>query len=179
MSADGGDSGGADGSSSPTVKQKADFGLSGALAKDKAVGNTYKGVVLKWSEPPDARVPATKWRLYQFKKGEPFDKPMHIHRQSAFLVGRDIEIADIPVEHPSCSKQHAVLQFRLVEAPPKPDEPLKVRRVVKPYIMDLQSTNGTYLNGDRVDDSRYIELREKDTLRFGFSSREYVLMRAG
>ena len=32
--------------------------------------------------------------------------------------------------------------------------------------MDLGSTNGTFLNGDRVEAQRYYELREKDTLRF-------------
>ena len=35
-------------------------------------------------------------------------------RQSCYLFGRDRMVADIPVEHPSCSKQHAVLQFRQV-----------------------------------------------------------------
>lgn len=35
-------------------------------------------------------------------------------RQSCYLLGRDRTAADIPVEHPSCSKQHAVIQFRLV-----------------------------------------------------------------
>lgn len=35
-------------------------------------------------------------------------------RQSCYLLGRDRTVADIPVEHPSCSKQHAVIQFRLV-----------------------------------------------------------------
>jgi smad nuclear-interacting protein 1 len=35
---------------------------------------------------------------------------MHIQRQSAYLVGRDKTIVDIPVDHPSCSKQHAVIQ---------------------------------------------------------------------
>jgi len=38
---------------------------------------------------------------------------MHLHRQSAYLIGRLRRIADIPVDHPSCSKQHAVFQFRL------------------------------------------------------------------
>ena len=44
--------------------------------------------------------------------------------------------------------------------------------------MDLGSTNGTHLNGERIDDSRYVELREKDSLKFGSSSRDYVLMNA-
>ena len=35
---------------------------------------------------------------------------LHIQRQSAYLIGRDRAVVDIPVEHPSCSKQHAVIQ---------------------------------------------------------------------
>lgn len=36
----------------PVEKQKPDFGLSGALAKDTQFGNVYNGVVLKVSVPP-------------------------------------------------------------------------------------------------------------------------------
>lgn len=47
----------------------------------------------------------------------------------------------------------------------------------RPYLMDLESTHGTFLNGERVAAARYIELRPKDNIKFGASSREYVLMR--
>jgi hypothetical protein len=43
-----------------------------------------------------------------------FKEPIPIHRMSAYLFGRDRLVADIPTDHPSCSQQHAVLQFRLV-----------------------------------------------------------------
>jgi smad nuclear-interacting protein 1 len=154
-------------------KVKANFGLSGALAKDVNTGNVYKGILLKWSEPSEARAPTKRWRLYVFKGGDVIDT-LHVHRQSAYLVGREEKIADILVEHPSCSKQHAVLQFRLKE---KVDEKaMTTTRSVKPYIMDLDSTNGTFLNGKRIEGSRYVELMEKDCLKFGNSSREYVLL---
>ena len=96
--------------------------------------------------------------------------------RSAFLVGRLKDIADILTMHPSCSGQHAVLQFRLKVIPA--DEEGPEMRVVLPYIMDLESTNGTYLNDERIAPARYVELREKDLLRFGNSSREYVMIRA-
>ena len=47
---------------------------------------------------------------------------------------------------------------------------------VIPYVLDLNSTNGTFLNGERIEGSRYYELREKDTLKFGESTREFVLL---
>ena len=45
-----------------------------------------------------------------------------------------------------------------------------------PYIIDLGSANGTYLNTERIEPQRYYELKEKDMVKFGFSSREYVLL---
>ena len=50
------------------------------------------------------------------------------------------------------------------------------RRAVLPYLLDLESTNFSYLNGERVLPARYTELRAKDVLRFGESSREFVLL---
>ena len=43
---------------------------------------------------------------------------------------------------------------------------------------DLNSTNGTFINGERIEAQRYYELLERDSLRFGNSSREYVLLHA-
>ncbi|KAL8809087.1 MAG: hypothetical protein Q9223_007962, partial [Gallowayella weberi] len=82
-------------------------------------------------------------------------------------------VADIPVEHPSASKQHAVLQFRHVI---KKDEFGEKRGKVGLYVLDLDSANGTFLNGERVEGRRYVEVRGGDVLRWGESSREYVLL---
>ena len=151
-------------------KEKPNFALSGKLGEET---NTYKGVVIKYGEPAEARVPQTRWRLYAFK-GEEKLPILHIHRQSAYLIGRDRRISDIPVDHPSCSKQHAVLQYRLVAY--KKANGVMGRRV-RPYLLDLGSANGTYVNGQRIDAQKYVELLEKDLIKFGFSSREYVLLR--
>ncbi|KAL8931239.1 MAG: hypothetical protein Q9216_007249, partial [Gyalolechia sp. 2 TL-2023] len=83
-------------------------------------------------------------------------------------------VADVPVEHPSCSKQHAVLQFRFVVR--KDDEWGEKRGRVGLYVLDLDSANGTWLNGERVEGRRYVEVRHKDVLRWGNSEREYVVL---
>ncbi|XP_036394319.1 smad nuclear-interacting protein 1 [Megalops cyprinoides] len=153
----------------PAEKEKPNFELSGALVEDT---NTFRGVVIKYNEPPEARIPKRRWRLYPFKNDEPLPV-MYIHRQSAYLLGRQRRIADIPIDHPSCSKQHAVFQYRLVEFTRADGT---TGRRVKPYIIDLGSGNGTYLNNQRIEPQRYYELKEKDVLKFGFSSREYVLL---
>ncbi|CAL1531638.1 unnamed protein product [Lymnaea stagnalis] len=150
-------------------KQKPNFKLSGKLTEDT---NTFRGVVIKYNEPPEAMKPKRRWRLYPFK-GEEALPVLHIHRQSAYLLGRDRKIADIPVDHPSCSKQQAVLQFRAMPYTRPDGTP---GRRVRPYIIDLESSNGTYLNNEKIEPRRYYELREKDVIKFGFSTREYVVL---
>lgn len=47
---------------------------------------------------------------------------------------------------------------------------------VRLYLIDLDSANGTFLNNKRIDPRKYYELMEKDVIKFGFSTREYVLL---
>ena len=160
----------------PKKKQNANFALSGALAKDTQTGNVYNGVLLKFSEPPEARTPNTRWRLYVFKKGngngeDDLINTLHISRQSAYLFGREEKVADIRVDHPSLSKQHCVLQYRAV-----PDKKKDNKVLCRPYLMDLGSTNGTFINGVRLEEARYYELRKGDVIKLGASTREYVLL---
>ncbi|KAJ1934193.1 hypothetical protein GGF37_006459, partial [Kickxella alabastrina] len=67
------------------VATSANFGLSGKLAAET---NTVNGVVLKYSEPAEARKPSGHWRIYVFKDGKDID--MHrVDTASAYLFGRD------------------------------------------------------------------------------------------
>lgn len=155
---------------------KPDFGLSGALAKDERTGNVVNGVVLKFTEPYEAAKPDKHWRLYVYK-GDEIVETLYIHRRSCFLFGRETKVADVPLMHPSVSAQHAVIQYREIDEMVVNDEGDRdVVKVVKPYLMDLKSTHGTKLNGEKIDDSRYYELRMGDLIQFGQSSRDYVLM---
>ncbi|XVF70570.1 hypothetical protein PTKIN_Ptkin11bG0172600 [Pterospermum kingtungense] len=144
-------------------KQKPTFGLSGKLAAET---NRVRGVTLLFNEPPDARKPNIRWRLYVFKAGEVLNEPLSIHSQSCYLFGRERRVADISTDHPSCSKQHAVIQFRQVEKE-QPDGTLT--KEVRTYIMDLGSTNKIFINDNPIEPQRYYELFEKDTIKFGNS----------
>ena len=146
-------------------KEKPNFGLSGALAKDDKTGNMRRGHVLKFVEPEDAAVPTRRWRIYVFKD-DAIAETLHIHRQSSFLVGRLKDIADVLTIHPSISSQHAVIQFR------------RRNNSVVPYVMDLGSTNGSFLNKEKLDPARYYEIHHKDVINFGNSSRDYVFLLA-
>jgi smad nuclear-interacting protein 1 len=150
-------------------KDKPNFGLFGKLAESS---NTSSGVFIKYSEPPEACKPKRHWRLYPFK-GDECLPTLYIHRYSSYLIGRDRMVADIPVLHPSCSKQHAALQYRLV---PFKREDGTMGKSVRPYIIDLESCNGTFVNNVKIEARRYVELLEKDVIKFGSSSREYVLI---
>ena len=35
--------------------------------------------------------------------------------------------------------------------------------------MDLESTNGTILNGDKIESAKYYQIFHKDIVKFGFS----------
>ncbi|CAB3382746.1 Hypothetical predicted protein [Cloeon dipterum] len=151
-------------------KEQPNFGLSGKLTE---AANMVNGVVVKYSEPPEARKSTKRWRFYVFK-GEETLPTLYIHRQSAYLIGKDRRVADIRLDHPSISAQHAALQYRLVSI--KSEDGVRSFKAIRPYIIDLESSNGTFLNNKKIEAKRYVELKEKDVLKFGFSSREYVVL---
>ncbi|GAA5942644.1 Pml1p [Sporobolomyces koalae] len=154
-----------EGEDAPAKPVEPNFKQSGALAAET---NTLRGVVLKYNEPPEARKPVRNWRLYVFKGKEQVEL-FHVHRQSAYLVGRDRIVADIPIDHPSSSKQHAVLQFRQVT---ERNEFGDTKSLTKPFIIDLDSANGTMVNDEAVPASRFYELKSGDVLKFAFSTRD-------
>lgn len=46
----------------------------------------------------------------------------------------------------------------------------------RPYVIDLESSNGTFINEEEIPTSRFIELRPNDILRFGDSTTDNVLI---
>jgi smad nuclear-interacting protein 1 len=154
-------------------KEEPNFEVSGVLAEAQ---NQMNGVALNFAISIDAAKPdgtSQDWRLFEFL-GESNPRIIKLHNRSCFLFGSDKRLLEdnsddlsfTLVAHDSCSKQHAVIQFRSRQGS------------VKPYMLDLDSTNKTYLNGDTVEAGRYIELRHEDVIRFGRCESEYVLMNA-
>jgi smad nuclear-interacting protein 1 len=170
---------------SPSRKQQINLSTSGALHEKETT--TLNGTKLKYSEPADARAPTSSQclstlRLYVFKDGEPIQNEesiLHLHRLSSYLLGRDEQVCDIPLLHASISKQHAVIQYRLKPQTASIDDDTETeftRAIVKPYLIDLNSANGTKLNGERIESQRYYELLNKDIIQFGESTREYIVL---
>lgn len=159
-------------------KEQPNFGNSGFLAavSNQVAQEDGSTITLKYHEPPEARKPPARdqWKLFVFKGPDIVDT-IELSNRSCWLVGREVAVVDLPAEHPSISKQHAVIQFRYIEKRNEFGD--KIGRV-KPYLIDLESANGTMLNKEKVPDSRYLELMDKDMVQFGLSTREYVLMLA-
>lgn len=140
--------------------------------------NSKEGVLLKHVEPSDARCPKDFWArnrvsmknrdIFQavlYRKGE--EVPMStydLELKSSYIIGRglgkssddteekEVVVADIVIPEETCSKQHCVIQFR------------EVRGRLAAYVMDLESSNGTSLNGVRLPAARYVELRSGDII---------------
>lgn len=167
----------------PQEKQKPNYKPSGLLAAESnkvtvsgGAGKDPQNVVLKYHEPSEARKPPSSqaWACYVFK-GDAKDplQTIQLHTRSCWLLGRETTIADIPTEHPSCSKQHAVFQFRHITTK---DEWGEKKSKVGLYLIDLESANGSSLNGEKVEQARYVECLNGDVFKFGESEREYVVL---
>ncbi|KAF2285812.1 hypothetical protein GH714_008223 [Hevea brasiliensis] len=98
------------------------------------------GVTLLFNEPPDARKPDIRWRLYVFKNGEVLNGVYAL-----------------------------VLSVKQVEKEPDGTLSKQVGENLAdlwPYLMDLGSTNKTFINDNPIEPQRYYELFEKDTIKF-------------
>ncbi|CAL9057804.1 unnamed protein product [Musa banksii] len=117
-------------SSSSSSKRKPSFELSGKLAEET---NRVQGVTLLFNELANAHELDINGNYMFSRLGK------HSVRRG---------VADIPTDHPSCSKQHAVIQYRLVEKE-QPDG--LTSKQVRPYLMDLGSTNGTFIDDNHIE----------------------------
>lgn len=147
----------------PTVKKiEPNYEPSGILNEET---NMKNGVMVKFTVPFEARSPKLKWKLIVFKSSAQEGQCIRIDYQKWFLIGKDLRVVDIPMVHPTISKQHAAICHQLTDS-----------GEIKPFLYDLGSTNGTFLNGKRLEAMREYELRPEDIMTFAKSTREYVLL---
>ncbi|WOG89277.1 hypothetical protein DCAR_0208514 [Daucus carota subsp. sativus] len=108
--------------------------------------------------PPWSEAPCHKYSLEVLKEGAIVDQ-FDVHEKGAYMFGR-VDLCDFVLEHPTISRFHAVLQFN---------------KNGDAYIYDLSSTHGTFVNKNQVKKKVYMELHVGDVIRFGHSSRLYIL----
>ncbi|XP_068041640.1 kanadaptin [Anomalospiza imberbis] len=127
---------------------------------------------LRYEEPPwGSRPPAGSGYGLEVLKGGVVLGSVRLEDSSWFLVGR-LPGCAVSLEHPSVSRHHAVLQYR--GAGCSPDDPSGADAAGF-YVYDLGSTHGTFLNKARVPPRTYCRVRVGHVLRFGGSSRLFLL----
>ena len=118
----------------------------------------------KYDEPSWKMIPPKekKYHLEVIKGGTTLEPIDLCTGRSYFVVGRMVD-CQIPLQHPSLSRYHAVLQYG--------------RQGSKEgwYIFELGSSNGTVVNKIRLPPSVYRPLEIGHVIKFGMSTRLLVL----
>jgi pSer/pThr/pTyr-binding forkhead associated (FHA) protein len=106
-------------------------------------------------------VPSASFSLEVLKAGT-VAASQSLEGQPFCTFGRHPE-CDVVLEHPSASRLHAVLQFKPAAGGGEA------------FVWDSGSTHGTWVNKRPVNARVFVPLRVGDQLRFGQSTRVYVL----
>ncbi|XP_034531075.1 kanadaptin [Notolabrus celidotus] len=124
---------------------------------------------LPYVEPPwGGLAPESPYSLEILKNGTIVDT-VPLTQRSFFVVGR-LPVCDVSLEHPSISRYHAVIQYR-----GQGGEGESVGEERGFYVHDLGSTHGTVVNKNKVPPKTYIRLRVGHVLKFGGSTRLFIL----
>eukprot|EP00877_Chromochloris_zofingiensis_P009069 jgi/Chrzof1/4415/Cz14g12090.t1 len=112
-------------------------------------------------EPPSwAGVPeGVPYSLEILKTGESLGVKQ-IAAKDHYTFGRS-PTADFTLEHPTSSRLHAVLQYN--------------GSTKEAFVYDCGSTHGTFINKNKLKPGVHVPVRVGDIIRFGQSSRMYVL----
>lgn len=81
-------------------------------------------------------------------------------KDEATLIGRE-SFCDIRFTHKIISRQHCVIQFRKV----KIQENVEDYDIV-PYIFDIGTKNGTYINNEKINSCQYVQILDEDIITF-------------
>lgn len=108
--------------------------------------------------PVWAAIPQDEYYLEGIKNGVVVHST-DIIRKSVFTIGR-LPSNDISLQHPSISRYHAVVVFK--------EDGMQ-------YLYDLGSSHGTFLNKQNINSKNFVALHTGDMIRFGASSRLYIL----
>eukprot|EP00644_Phytophthora_capsici_P006265 jgi/Phyca11/549445/estExt2_Genewise1Plus.C_PHYCAscaffold_320266 len=94
----------------------------------------------------------------QVEKGGECIEKISIGSRSCCVLGRSEELSDVWLQHPSISRQHAIVAHD------------NQQRIV---VMDLNSAQGTFVNGQEIEPNEPRELKDGDRIKFGASTRTY------
>ena len=93
------------------------------------------------------------------KDGKKVDK-LFLENKNAFYFGNPSSNSTFKLDHPSISKNHACIF---------------IENDSRVFLVDLNSSNGTYLNNQKLKILQPVMLNPNDTIRFALSSRKYTI----
>ena len=140
---------------------------------------TSPSPAVPYNEPQWSGLPVEPHTLTVIKNGTVVQE-VNVSTKAFHVFGR-LPTCDVPLEHPSISRHHAILQFRphSGETPPHAGAHHTLFSTNPQesgfYIYDLGSTHGTFLNKTKVQPRCYYRMRVGQMVRFGGSSRLFVL----
>ena len=115
---------------------------------------------VNYTPPEWSAAPTHPFRLEVIKNGAVVES-VDVANKAFVLIGRQEDVCDIAMQHPSISRQHAVIQHR---------------DSGEIFVYEMGSTHGTLLNKRRLPAKEHVEMSVGDVLRFGASSRVYCLL---
>ena len=135
-------------------------------------------IKLPYTEPAwSGKPPSGLYQLLVIKNGVEIGT-VDVSSRSYCVCGR-LPSCDIHLEHPSISRYHAVLQYRPESDTTPQNESSAVfsntPREAGFYLYDLSSTHGTYLTKNKLQPRCYYRIRVGQSVKFGGSSRLFVL----
>ena len=120
-------------------------------------------IALRYAEPSWSGTPETDFTLEVIKNGALIEK-IDLTRKPYIVFGR-LPDCDVILEHPSISRYHAILQYKNEGEGPSSGF----------YLYDLGSTHGTRVNKETIRARTYYRIRLGHVIRFGGSTRVFVL----
>jgi hypothetical protein len=113
-----------------------------------------------YKEPSWGAICEEKFAFEVIKNGSVVDN-IDLTKKSFYVIGR-LPSCDVPMEHPSLSRHHAVLQYSCGKSEQYPKGW---------YLFDLDSTHGTWINKNKVPPQKFHRIHVDYVLKFGGSTR--------
>lgn len=115
---------------------------------------------IPYKEPSWSSLCEEKFAFEVIKNGAVIDN-IDLSSKAYHVIGR-LPSCDIPMEHPSLSRHHAVVQYSSGKSEQYP---------AGWYLYDLDSTHGTWINKNKVPSQKFHKIHVDYVLKFGGSSR--------
>lgn len=122
--------------------------------------------VVPYTEPEWGSSPPPDYKFEVLKSGKIIS---NVPINKSYVVFGRLQTCDVPLEHPSVSRYHAIFQYCSGDS----------TRLKGFYIYDLGSTHGTFLNKKQIAPKIYHKVEIGHIVKFGGSSRLHIFQGPG